>query len=149
MRCQRATDNLLKANNGVKGTFCCLLRPSFIITQNRIVIIHKIRCPHQLTAYLAGLVYKLLIYFSARTKSEALLGPFPSPTPHQLPPLTTFQPFPIPPCFPPPTNLLDLTLLHHRGFKPNIFQLGPFFYPSTSNPQNFFWYELDPKLKLF
>ena len=26
----------------------------------------------------------------------------------------------------------------HRGFKPNLFQLGPFFYPSTSNPQYFF-----------
>ena len=26
----------------------------------------------------------------------------------------------------------------HRGIKPKTFQLGPFFYPSTSNPQCFF-----------
>ena len=26
----------------------------------------------------------------------------------------------------------------HRGFKPNIFQLGLFVYPSTSNPHYFF-----------
>ena len=29
-------------------------------------------------------------------------------------------------------------MTRHRGFKPNIFQLGLFVYPSTSNPQYFF-----------
>ena len=36
----------------------------------------------------------------------------------------------------------------HRGFKPNIFQLGPFFTTQLQIPTTFFWYELDPKLKL-
>ena len=36
----------------------------------------------------------------------------------------------------------------HKGFKPNIFQLGPIFYPLTSNPHYLFWYVLDSKLKL-
>ena len=35
-------------------------------------------------------------------------------------------------------SIVVVEAAEHRGFKPNIFQLGPFFYPSTSNPHNFF-----------
>ena len=44
-------------------------------------------------------------------------------------------------------QILAFPFTDHRGFKPNIFQLGPFFYPSTSNSHYFCLVWARPKTK--